>query len=58
MVILLNVWIFPIEQSGGDSRWRVCYQRGLPRLVLQDKVRLLLSFGVKSSGEILLAKQI
>ena len=22
-----------IEQSGGASRWRVCYQRGLPRLV-------------------------
>ena len=20
-------------QSGGASRWRVCYQRGLPRLV-------------------------
>ena len=23
-----------IGQSGGASRWRVCYQRGLPRLVL------------------------
>ena len=22
-----------IGQSGGASRWRVCYQRGLPRLV-------------------------
>ena len=22
-----------IRQSGGASRWRVCYQRGLPRLV-------------------------
>ena len=22
-----------IGQSGGSSRWRVCYQRGLPRLV-------------------------
>ena len=22
-----------IKQSGGASRWRVCYQRGLPRLV-------------------------
>ena len=31
--ILLNAWIFPIGQSGGASRWRVCYQRGLPRLV-------------------------
>ena len=25
-----------IRQSGGVSRWRVCYQRGLPRLVLTD----------------------
>ena len=24
-----------IGQSGGASRWRVCYQRGLPRLVLR-----------------------
>ena len=24
-----------IGQSGGVSRWRVCYQRGLPRLVLK-----------------------
>ena len=23
-------------QSGGASRWRVCYQRGLPRLVFED----------------------
>ena len=23
-----------IGQSGGASRWRVCYQRGLPRLVI------------------------
>ena len=21
------------QQSGGDSQWRVCYLRGLPRLV-------------------------
>ena len=32
-VILLNGWIFPVGQSGEVSRWRVCYQRGLPRLV-------------------------
>ena len=32
-MILLNRWIFPIGQSGEASRWRVCYQRGLPRLV-------------------------
>ena len=33
MAILLNGWIFPIEQSGEASRWRVCYQWGLPHLV-------------------------
>ena len=26
-------WIFPIGPSGEASRWRVCYQWGLPRLV-------------------------
>ena len=31
--ILLNECIFPIGKSGEASRWRVCYQRGLPRLV-------------------------
>ena len=25
-----------IEKSGGASRWRVCYQRGLPRLVFVE----------------------
>ena len=30
---LLDGLIFPTGQSGEDSRWRVCYQRGLPRLV-------------------------
>ena len=33
--ILLNGWIFPIGQSGEASWWRVCYQRGLPRLVFK-----------------------
>ena len=33
MAILLNKWIFPIGQSVEASGWRVCYQRGLPRLV-------------------------
>ena len=28
--------LFLILQSGGASRWRVCYQRGLPRLVFTD----------------------
>ena len=32
--ILLNGWILPIGQSGEASWWRVCYQRGLPRLVV------------------------
>ena len=31
--ILLNGRIFPIGQNCEASRWRVCYQRGLPRLV-------------------------
>ena len=26
-----------IGQSGGASRWRVCYQRGLPRLVFTER---------------------
>ena len=26
-------YVKKIRQSGGASRWRVCYQRGLPRLV-------------------------
>ena len=32
--ILLNGWIFPIGRSGEYGWWKVCYQRGLPRLVL------------------------
>ena len=31
--ISLNGCFFPIVQSGGASRLRVCYQRGLPRQV-------------------------
>ena len=27
-----------IGQSGGAGRWRVCYQRGLPRLVYRTVV--------------------
>ena len=27
-------FFFFFGKSGGASRWRVCYQRGLPRLVL------------------------
>ena len=29
-------------QSGGAYRWRVCYQRRLPRLVFKGKVSLTL----------------
>ena len=34
--ILLNSWIFPIRQSGEASRWGVCYQPGLLRLVVNQ----------------------
>ena len=33
MEILLNKWTSPNGQIGEASRWRVCYQRGLPRLI-------------------------
>ena len=36
MAIFLNGLIFPIGQSSEASRWRVCYQRGLPRLVFTE----------------------
>ena len=29
-----NIYFKKIRQNGGASRWMVCYQRGLPRLVL------------------------
>ena len=32
-LLFLFLFLFFL-QSGGASRWRVCYQRGLPRLVL------------------------
>ena len=35
--ILLVGWIFLIGQSGKASRWRVYYQRGLPRLVFSHE---------------------
>ena len=34
----LGAFKSPIGQSGEASRWRVCYQRGLPRLVSLDLV--------------------
>ena len=36
LVNIIYIYIYiseKIGQSGGASRWRVCYQRGLPRLV-------------------------
>ena len=41
--ILLNAWIVSIGQSGEASRWRVCYQRGLPRLVFLHIQKIYLS---------------
>ena len=39
VIFLFYIYIFflrkKIGQSGGASRWRVCYQRGLPRLVFK-----------------------
>ena len=43
-------------QRGGASRWRVCYQRGLPRLVLLFPEKILtgnLLAGKMLSGKIL-----
>ena len=34
--IYIYIYIYPSEKMGqnnGASRWRVCYKRGLPRLV-------------------------
>ena len=40
-------YIYPSEkigQSGGASRWRLCYQRGLPCLVLDSISENVLTF--------------
>ena len=34
--------IFPIGQSGEASRWRVCYQQGLPRLVSYQREKQII----------------
>ena len=39
-VIFFFFYVKKIGQSGGASRWRVCYQRGLPRLVSKYLVGL------------------
>ena len=44
--IIKNIYFLSLKQigqSGGASRWRVCYQRGLPRLVLKYQPFPLLS---------------
>ena len=38
------MWFFPIGQSGEARRWRVCYQRGLPRLVYYVSLNLVSGF--------------
>ena len=53
VLIYLYIYIYffnvkKIGQSGGASRWRVCYQRGLPRLVyyrLQYQLYVCLNVG-------------
>ena len=39
LATLLKKWTFPIGQSGEVSRWRVCYQWGLPCLVY-DQIQI------------------
>ena len=39
------MWRLASASTGGASRWKVCYQRGRPRLVLvciEEKIALLL----------------
>ena len=42
---------FFIGQSGGASQWWVCYQRGLPRLVLLVLNGNILDAGVEEEGD-------
>ena len=35
--VIFFLYLFFFLQSGGASWWRVCYQRGLPRLVSAQK---------------------
>ena len=44
MYIYLFYSLEKIGQSGAASRWRVCYQRGLPRLVIRSFASLLWVF--------------
>ena len=34
---ILHLWRLVSVSTVGASRWRVCYQRGLPRLVLMEQ---------------------
>ena len=47
--IFLNEWIFPFRQSGEASRWRVCYQQGLPRLVCINFYNIFFSLNLIQS---------
>ena len=60
-----NIYIFFLKKnvlSGGPTRWRVCYQRGLPRLVwnyfnsgrlLQEKLRYFINIPIKDISPLL-----
>ena len=41
-----------IGKIGGASRWRVCYQRGLPRLVINENRAKVEEFKKKTSLDI------
>ena len=41
-----------IGQKDGASRWRVCYQRGLPRLVYQTFIIQIVKIAVTSINDV------
>ena len=45
-------------QSGGSCWWRVCYQRGLPRLVYYLNGRILFTFSAKQLNEMWQKKEL
>ena len=51
IIIIIIIIIFLIGQSGGASWWRVCYQRGLPRLFSPPDIKAfsMLAFLIISS---------
>ena len=56
--IWLNKWIFPIGQSGEASRWKVCYQRGLPRHVFIHNLRSVKVVTVLKCHQLLLPNKL